>query len=131
MNRARKDDTTTTILMLAELVGRHYGLSDDTDPQVHIGALPAHLGNATHAFYSPSANTLHFRPTYLYGQVIMHELAHWAQYALRGDTDCSSTPIARRNLTLAAEHSVMQKTITALAQRTGYYAALNALGDLG
>lgn len=127
MTRAQKEAISTAILALVALVRRVYDLSDTSVPQVVIGALPPGIAHTTIAFYGATPPRLHFRPTYLSVPVVTHELAHWVQHARRGDTDCGSTPFARRSHPLAAEHAAIQETIMDLARRAGYDVVLTSL----
>jgi hypothetical protein len=130
MKTATKENLTLTIVAAAARISRDMGLTDDQDPEVHIGQLPAHMNTArVQAFYDVDTRTLHFRPTKLWAGTVAHEFAHWVQYALRGATDCSSTPVQRRDLSLSGEHYRLTQRIETVMQRWGDWQQIHDLTE--
>ena len=107
MTKGIKNELIAVIAIIQSSLSRQFGLSDDCDPNIIIGGVSA--ANAS-AHYSPARNELAFRPSMIWQGTIAHELAHWLQFHLEGDTDCLVSS-ATDNDGLQFRHDVLQKQI--------------------
>lgn len=123
MTKTEKTELLLNAALFTEFVRRDYGIADDAEPGMRFEGSQVGPRNCR-AYYSIRENTLVFRPNHFSPNVLAHELAHWVQYQLRGDTDCYSTPARRRNFVLAAEHWKMQDLIEKRMKFLGYTDAL-------
>lgn len=85
MKATIKRELEAIIGTLVGMIGREYGLSDDSDPDVKIGGVTS---SSAAGHFSMQRNELAFRPAMVWQGSIAHELAHWVQYHTEGNTDC-------------------------------------------
>lgn len=114
MRKKQKESLSAAIAIIQGMVGRDLGISDDCDPAIEFGGDSRRCTGA----FSAATNTLRF--TAGFSQVtVAHELAHWAQWHIEGETDCLPSS-ATSNYALQVRHAELQSRITAMMRDSGW-----------
>lgn len=127
MLKATKTSLMNELQSFTGFVSREYGFVG-VEPAFAFTTIKA---TNTVAYYDSNENRIAFKASAFSCDTVCHELAHWVQFQLRGDTACWSmrtTARGKRDTTaLAVEHARIQKHIEGLMRETGYRSRINDL----
>jgi len=117
MNATQKTTILEAINAVAKMVASEYGLR--IVPRIEINAKQVRQGAC--GFYRTTENLIVIRPSQCDLDTVAHELAHFAQFQIFGETECK----ASINAEVAGVHYRMQKEIEAKIKDAGLAKAID------
>ena len=113
MKKNEKNHLETVAAILVTMIAREYRIADDQECVIEIST---DLRRGVSGVFKTKENRIVIRPINFDIDTLAHELAHWVQFMLFGETECS----IMKNMKLAGEHYRIQKEIEAKISEWGY-----------